>query len=174
MALPWQGDTSRCRSGYDPDLSPTLPTFWPARVPNQVLTEATYKTLSDTSQSKTARMKAYQYRSNWLRNVLDHSGPDSAEIHEKTMENMVRDFHKMGIVTRRDTPADMTGMLPPVLYVESLPPTDAAHGGVAAAGSDWSSFDASASVDPDDRKELLRRAGWTSEAQLAAFRRGLK
>src|SRR6266540_4881195 len=39
MAVPWQCDTASCRSGYDPDYDPYLPTFWPARVPNHVLTE---------------------------------------------------------------------------------------------------------------------------------------
>ena len=34
MAVPWQTDTSSCRSGYIPEYDPFLPTFWPARVPN--------------------------------------------------------------------------------------------------------------------------------------------
>ena len=49
MALPWQGDTAFCRSGYDPEYDPYVPTFWPARVPNQVLTEEDYGTVMDTS-----------------------------------------------------------------------------------------------------------------------------
>ena len=42
MGLPWQADTAYCRSGYDADYDPYVPTFWPARVPNQVLTDAAY------------------------------------------------------------------------------------------------------------------------------------
>ena len=45
MGLPWQADTGFCRSGYTAPgytYDPYLPTFWPARVPNQVLTEANY------------------------------------------------------------------------------------------------------------------------------------
>jgi hypothetical protein len=43
MGLPWQADTAFCRSGYDSDYDPYVPTFWPARVPNQILTKAAYE-----------------------------------------------------------------------------------------------------------------------------------
>jgi hypothetical protein len=42
MAVPWQCDTASCRSGYDKADDPYVPTFWPARVPNQVLTAEDY------------------------------------------------------------------------------------------------------------------------------------
>ena len=51
MALPWQGDTAFCRSGYDLEYDPYVPTFWAARVPNQVLTEEDYQTVIDTVAS---------------------------------------------------------------------------------------------------------------------------
>src|SRR5207248_10201689 len=38
MAVPWQTDTASCRSGYVRTYDPYVPSFWPARVPNQVLT----------------------------------------------------------------------------------------------------------------------------------------
>ncbi|MET9872553.1 LodA/GoxA family CTQ-dependent oxidase, partial [Streptomyces sp. NPDC006386] len=51
MAVPWQTDTARCRSGYylgyGPRYDPYLPTFWPARVPNHVLTEQDYEEAVD-------------------------------------------------------------------------------------------------------------------------------
>jgi hypothetical protein len=37
MGLPWQADTGFCRSGYDTQYDPFVPTFWPARVPPQEL-----------------------------------------------------------------------------------------------------------------------------------------
>lgn len=50
MAVPWQTDTASCRSGYVPEYDPYLPTFWPHRVPNHVLTEILYTYhLSDIS-----------------------------------------------------------------------------------------------------------------------------
>ncbi|MCB1719885.1 MAG: LodA/GoxA family CTQ-dependent oxidase, partial [Candidatus Competibacteraceae bacterium] len=69
MALPWQGDTAFCRSGYDMEYDPYLPTFWPARVPNQVLTEIDYDTLMDQSESMEVRIAAFQNRPSWLRQL---------------------------------------------------------------------------------------------------------
>jgi hypothetical protein len=50
MACPWQTDTSSCGSAYPnattaPSPLPDLPTFWPAAVPNKVLTQQAYLTL---------------------------------------------------------------------------------------------------------------------------------
>lgn len=50
MACPWQTDTSSCGSAYPnattvPSPLPDLPTFWPAAVPNKVLTQRAYLTL---------------------------------------------------------------------------------------------------------------------------------
>ena len=42
MAMPWQTDTASCRSGYDKTYGPYVPTFWPARVPNRVMTKENY------------------------------------------------------------------------------------------------------------------------------------
>ncbi len=43
LAVPWQTDTASCRSGYEPEIDPYLPTFWAARVPNHVLTQESYQ-----------------------------------------------------------------------------------------------------------------------------------
>ena len=42
LGTPWQTDAASCRSGYEPSISPVLPTFWPARIPNHVLRAADY------------------------------------------------------------------------------------------------------------------------------------
>ena len=47
MAVPWQTDTASCRGGYDKSYDPYAPTFWPARVPNDVLTRESYATVMD-------------------------------------------------------------------------------------------------------------------------------
>jgi len=62
MALPWQGDTAFCRSGYEAEYDPYLPTFWPARVPNQVLTEADYNIVMNESLDRQTRIAAYNNR----------------------------------------------------------------------------------------------------------------
>jgi hypothetical protein len=67
MALPWQGDTAFCRSGYPPGFDPYVPSFWPARVPNQVLTEDDYKVVMDTGLPRDVRLAALNNRQWWTR-----------------------------------------------------------------------------------------------------------
>src|SRR5690606_14918068 len=66
MAVPWQTDTSSCRSGYEPKYDPYLPTFWPARVPNQVMSEEAYQIVMNTAMPLSERMQAFANRANWL------------------------------------------------------------------------------------------------------------
>ena len=58
MAVPWQSDTSSCLSAYSAYGGEYLPTFWPARVPNDVLTKQDYDTLQ--SRSKPVEKKKSQ------------------------------------------------------------------------------------------------------------------
>jgi hypothetical protein len=90
MALPWQTDTASCRSGYDPSYDPYLPTFWPARVPNQVLTEANYHKVIDTSLPRQERLAAFNDRFNWD-NTLGVG-------YQQQLETMIDDFDQQGIV----------------------------------------------------------------------------
>ena len=91
MALPWQGDTAFCRSGYNPKYDPYVPTFWAARVPNQVLTEEDYKTAIDTTLARDKRIAAFNHRASWLR-AIDNAGV--AEV----MMRMIAEFGALGIV----------------------------------------------------------------------------
>src|SRR3954462_5837492 len=59
MAVPWQTDTASCRSGYVPAYDPYVPTFWPARVPNQVLSEANYKKVMNEDVPLDERLAAF-------------------------------------------------------------------------------------------------------------------
>lgn len=69
MAVPWQGDTVGCRSGYEYELDPFLPTFWPARVPNHVLTQEDYAIVMDKTATPEARLKAFMNRDHWPRSL---------------------------------------------------------------------------------------------------------
>lgn len=116
MAVPWQTDTASCRSGYylgyGPRYDPYLPTFWPARVPNQVLTLENYTIVTDPQTSPEKRWAAFEQRANWYR-VL--TGSYSEQINQ-----MVTDFGKLGVVEARPgIPDDPT--VPPVMLVESQP-----------------------------------------------------
>lgn len=68
MAVPWHTDTASCRSqaAYDPTYNPFVPTFWPARVPNQVLTEGDYAVVVDTTKSRADRIAAFRRRVDWV------------------------------------------------------------------------------------------------------------
>lgn len=108
MAVPWQTDTASCRSGYDPQYDPYLPTFWPARVPNQVLSEENYQQVMDASLSREQRLAAFNKRSDWNRTL---------GLHDQQLANMIHRFPEMGIVEVRpgiENDADF----PPVMQVE--------------------------------------------------------
>jgi hypothetical protein len=113
MALPWQGDTAYCRSGYDLEYDPYLPTYWPARVPNQVLTEADYDTLCDTKRPMEERIAAFHNRPAWLRQLPQGATPP------QNMQYMIDHFGEMGVLEARPRPADMD-WLPETMFVENL------------------------------------------------------
>jgi hypothetical protein len=156
MGLPWQADTGFCRSGYDTEYDPFVPTFWPARVPNQVLTEPNYRIVIDPHQPQERRLAAFTARMVW-----------TDPLHGSTagqMEQMVRIFGSMGLVEVRDGvvndpdfPATMMvasfgpGVQPPA------PPAPTPRVAAAAAPVEH----------PGEtlRKRALREAGWESEEQ---------
>ncbi len=116
MAVPWQTDTASCRSGYELALSPRndpyLPTFWPARVPNHVLTEADYQTVVDTGRPLPERNAAFDRRAVWLRGLR---GQNAEQINQ-----MIDDWYQLGIVEVRDGVAGF----PDRIQVESTPSID--------------------------------------------------
>lgn len=121
MALPWHADTARCRAGYDANhdggYGTYTPAYWPARVPNQVLTKANYNTVIDKSQSDTIRLQAFGTRENWWRNLSsqpDSRDPDQEEIQA---QYMIRQYEKMGTVLQAEGPTSISG-IPEKVYVE--------------------------------------------------------
>jgi hypothetical protein len=113
MAVPWQTDTASCLfaypMGFDLRYDPFLPTFWPARVPNQVLTQKSYEIVMDESKPPASRQEAFDERAAWLRQL--------GENHPQAREKMITEFGKLGVVEARPGPAD--GMFPSTIYVES-------------------------------------------------------
>ena len=110
LAVPWQADAASCRSGYEPNYDPYLPTFWPARVPNHVLSDADYRVLIDKNHDRETRLQAFDTRSNWPR-FLAGVGLDQTN-------QMIWDFGKMGVLEKREVPGDDPD-LPHTVYVES-------------------------------------------------------
>ena len=113
MAVPWQADAGSCRAGYESAYDPYLPTFWPARVPNHVLSQADYDRVLDRTLTRAERQRAFETRSTWYRMLVG-----AAPLPQ--LAQMVTDFGKLGVVERREgTPGDAD--FPPVMYVESPP-----------------------------------------------------
>ncbi|MFF0415329.1 LodA/GoxA family CTQ-dependent oxidase [Kitasatospora sp. NPDC004745] len=120
MAVPWQADTASCRSGYESAAlpkgryDPHLPTFWPARVPNHVLTEDDFRIVNKESgtSSEDERLDAFARRASWLRGLHGE--------YKQQLAQAAKEWHHFGIVeTRRYTVGD--GRFPEVVQVESVP-----------------------------------------------------
>lgn len=161
MAIPWQGDTARCRSGYDKEFHPYLPSFWPAKVPNEVLSEANYDIYFDDRPDNSAeqRKKAFQTRDYWQRGFL-LEGLSNEAVMQATVER----FDELGIVQRCPASNEDKGLIDTV-YVEQLKP------GVNVFPATASLFSGNIDGTPiKNREELLKQLGWTQE-QWENFRR---
>ncbi|CAM3501884.1 hypothetical protein G4177_25345 [Corallococcus sp. ZKHCc1 1396] len=110
MAVPWQTDTASCRSGYDKRYDPYVPSFWPARVPNEVLTEQNYKIVMDAQKPLAERLAAFANRAAWI-------NPLGATSYTDQINNMVQHFDHLGVVEARKGPSD-TDAFPAVIEVE--------------------------------------------------------
>jgi hypothetical protein len=115
MGLPWQADTGFCRSGYGTktySYDPFIPTFWPARVPNQVITEDAWRVVRDAGRPREERLAAFTNRPNWYRWLNDPTVAGQ-------MMQMVDIFGDMGVVEMREGVKDDPDF-PPVMGVEAL------------------------------------------------------
>ncbi len=156
MAVPWQGDTAYCRSGYEMEYDPYVPTYWPARVPNQVMTYIDYQTLCDTKLSKGERIAAFHNRPSWLRQL-----PAQDPAPEQMMY-MIQHFGDLGVLEARPSPKDID-WLPEYVYVENLTPVKEAE--LEQAHKEFTERYARLGV--HDR--LLQEAGWFSEEHRQEF-----
>jgi hypothetical protein len=108
MAVPWQGDAASCGSAFEPALDPFLPTFWPARVPNAVLTWQSYQTVLNTSLDPAQRRSAFRTRQRWLRRL----SPNFTQ----SLNDFNAEWHEFGLVTKQPGPGDAE--FPDEIYVE--------------------------------------------------------
>lgn len=99
MAVPWQTDTASCRSGYEPAYDPYVPSFWPARVPNQVLTEENYRIVMNGKLPMSERRKAFANRAAWIE-------PLGSAGYTSQINNMIRHFDQLGVVVVQPGPGD--------------------------------------------------------------------
>jgi hypothetical protein len=103
LGVPWQTDGASCNSGaeYSPSTFLSMPTFWGARVPDQVLAMENYRRVialdASTSEPQAQKhfmvqaQKHFMLRVDWLRDVreTDYYG---------RIAKMVDDWWKLGMV----------------------------------------------------------------------------
>jgi hypothetical protein len=96
LGVPWQTDAGSCASGgtYTPQYYLSTPSFWGARVPNQVLPEAAFERLKDVKLDPTQRSKHFDGRKAWYRLL---GSTDEAKA-------MIRRWWLLGIVEPFDAP----------------------------------------------------------------------
>ena len=98
LGVPWQTDEASCLSGYNPSNYLPLPSFWAARVPNQVLAMQSYERLAVPGLPPAQKMKHLAYRQFWLRD-LTAKGSNQARINQ-----MVANWDGMGIIAEQPVP----------------------------------------------------------------------
>ena len=154
MGLPWQADTGFCRSGYDLEYDPYLPTYWPANVPNQILTKNNYDIIVSEESSQEEKLAAFDTRDFWWRDLLDKNTVEA-------MLYVVENFDMLGIIESRDGLEDNPD-IPSKIFVEIVPQAQAEQLRVKLA-----TLQAARLTLPPN----IRRAGWNSIEQLEEFRR---
>jgi hypothetical protein len=102
MAIPWHCDTASCRDGYESDYDPYLPTFWPARVPNNILSETMYVNTLNGELSEQERTQSFAYRNAWLNDLPI----DEPVTYTKQINSMIRHFDSLAVVQARPGVAD--------------------------------------------------------------------
>ena len=111
MAVPWQTDTSSCLSRYKHDVDGYLPTFWPARVPNDVLDLESYQRVMNDTLSPDERQRAFENRVKWLRDL-----PGFGVASRIRINAFLRQWADAGIVTPHPGPDDAS--FPETFWVE--------------------------------------------------------
>jgi hypothetical protein len=109
MAVPWQTDTASCLSRYKPAVDDYLPTFWPARVPNDVLALEDYEATLDPSLPLEERQEAFANRVKWLRD-LPAGSPGRINA-------FIQRWSRAGVITSQPGPDD-AAPFPETFWVE--------------------------------------------------------
>jgi hypothetical protein len=165
MGLPWQADTAFCRSGYDTQYDPYIPTFWPATVPNQVLTPRLYREVLDAPTPEAAA-RAFAERVSWTY-PLDPSGKATTA---EQMKAMVDHFGSMGFLEvlpgPRGNPA-VPDELMVASYGPGVEPEPPAVAEEAAPAMLKAAAVSAAEVDADEalRRATPRDATWSSHEE---------
>jgi hypothetical protein len=120
LGVPWQTDEASCNSSadYAPSTYLSFPSFWGARVPEQVLSSAAFDRagagISDPFRDPALqRLKHAFLREDWLRDVRGRT-------YYERIDNMVRLWATLGVVEPRPTPQALRDSgFPETVHVET-------------------------------------------------------
>ena len=118
MGLPWQCDAFSCQQVVMQADFPTA-VWWPALLPIDVLPEAYYRNLMRTDLPAEERVKFFQNRVAWSRDVAG-IGYHANASYWNGITNMITLWERMGFVVKQPGPADpgRPPGIPRELYVE--------------------------------------------------------
>jgi hypothetical protein len=121
MAVPWQADTSSCLSGYITYVDDYLPTFWPARVPNDVLSSEQYAVVMDPLApiGEKEHELGFHRRVKWLRGIrypMKPETPPKIWPSQPAINKFLDEWWKVGIIEVKPGPG---APLPSELWVET-------------------------------------------------------
>jgi hypothetical protein len=111
LGVPWQTDEASCLSGYDTTTYLPLPSFWAARVPNQVMSEDSYERMNDTDINIGQRLKHFDYRQDWLREFGTQYLPK--------INKMIHEWHDLGIIAETEPRNEQNEFLPDRVWKET-------------------------------------------------------
>jgi len=119
MAVPWQTDTSSCLSGYVGIMGQYIPTFWPVRVPNDVLTEADYEIMMNENSTLEEKNAAFSNRVKWLRGIVYQYGypPVNVSPYTKGINDFITQWPDVGILIQKEGIGDPN--FPDKMWVEN-------------------------------------------------------
>jgi hypothetical protein len=122
MGVPWQTDEASCNSSadYAPSTYLSMPSFWGARVPDQVLSSNAWMRVQDARARERQRLKHFFHREDWLRDVraTDYYG---------RIQNMVTMWWQLGLVLPQVAPQETIEQgFPSVVHVETGRDADSA------------------------------------------------
>jgi hypothetical protein len=100
MGIPWQTDEASCLDGYDTSTYLPLPSFWAARVPNEVLSMESYDRLGVPGLPELQRTKHLAYRQFWMRDLIKGAGSS----YQGRINNMVKQWNLLGIIAEHPAP----------------------------------------------------------------------
>ncbi|MCA0352126.1 MAG: LodA/GoxA family CTQ-dependent oxidase [Chloroflexi bacterium] len=121
MAVPWQTDTSSCLSAYMGYAGTYLPTFWPARVPNDVLSQESYQIIMNPDATPEERAQAFAptARRKWLRGmVYTESIPPGHIPTVPAITKFTNEWDTVGIIIAQTGP-EHSASFPQTLWVET-------------------------------------------------------